>query len=111
MQVFLNLTKNAERALSSKHEDCRVRIAAILEPQRVLVSITDNGEGVKHPELLFKPFQERAKATGLGLYLSRALMRSFGGDLRYEACEQGARFTVEIASTLDEGDDMYGRQN
>ena len=33
---------------------------------------------------LFRPFQQQAQATGLGLYLSRAFMRSFRGDLRYE---------------------------
>jgi hypothetical protein len=32
----------------------------------------------------FAPFQQNAKSSGLGLCLSRALLRSFGGDLRYE---------------------------
>jgi C4-dicarboxylate-specific signal transduction histidine kinase len=97
MQVFLNLTKNSERALAN-HTDCRVRISATAVDQRVLITVADNGGGIKNPELLFRPFQQNAKATGLGLYLSRALMRSFGGDLRYEPAEEGATFIVEMAS-------------
>ena len=97
MQVFLNLAKNSERALANQ-TDCRVRISATAVDQRVLITVADNGGGIKNPELLFRPFQQNAKATGLGLYLSRALMRSFGGDLRYERAEEGATFIVEMAS-------------
>jgi signal transduction histidine kinase len=110
MQVFLNLTKNSERALAN-HRDSRVLIKATAEAQRVLITVADNGVGVMNPELLFRPFQQNAKATGLGLYLSRALMRSFGGDLWYEPGGQGAIFVVEIASIAGNLDEAYGRQD
>lgn len=97
MQVFLNLIQNSARALADNAAP-RIRIAARAEEQKVAISLSDNGEGVKNPERLFKPFQQLAQATGLGLYLSRALMRSFGGDLRYQAGEPGATFIVEFAS-------------
>jgi two-component system, LuxR family, sensor kinase FixL len=100
MQVFLNLTKNSERAMEKAAAPC-VRVVAKAEEQRVLISVSDNGEGVMNPDQLFKPFQQLAQATGLGLYLSRALMRSFGGDLRYQSGEGGATFIVEIASIVD----------
>jgi len=100
MQVFLNLTKNSERALAGIATPW-VRVAARVEEQRVLISLSDNGEGVRQPEQLFKPFQKLAHATGIGLYLSRALMRSFGGDLRYEPGGAGATFVVETASLAD----------
>ena len=63
----------------------------------------DNGGGVAHPEHLFRPFQAGAEATGLGLYLSRAFMRSFGGELRYLPIPDGACFVVSLtpASYLD----------
>jgi PAS domain S-box-containing protein len=100
MQVFLNLTKNSERALA-KAPSPRLRLSAVTEEQRVLVRLSDNGEGIPHPDQLFRPFQQLARATGLGLYLSRALMRSFGGDLRYQPGSPGATFIVEIASIVD----------
>lgn len=97
MQVFLNLTKNSERALQGR-TDGRVRIAAAVSDHHVLITVADNGSGINNPELLFKPFQRNAKSTGLGLYLSRALMRSFGGDLRCNPTSEGAEFVVEIAT-------------
>jgi signal transduction histidine kinase len=110
MQVFLNLTKNTERALANQR-DSRVRISVTREEQHVLIRVADNGLGIEKPELLFRPFQQNAKATGLGLYLSRALMRSFGGDLRYEPSKEGAVFVVDLACVANETEAAYGRQD
>jgi PAS domain S-box-containing protein len=96
MQVFLNLTTNSRRALS-RMRDRDLSIVARLENRRVAVDFIDNGGGVKHPDLLFHPFQDGAHANGLGLYLSRAFMRSFGGELRHRAVPGGACFTVELS--------------
>jgi two-component system, LuxR family, sensor kinase FixL len=96
MQVFLNLTANSLRALSNvKHKT--LSISAWNEGSRVLLEVKDSGGGIEHPELLFHPFQDGAQATGLGLYLSRAFMRSFGGDLRYKGFPGVACFVVELA--------------
>jgi two-component system sensor kinase FixL len=100
MQVFLNLTKNSERALTGVAAP-HIHVSAKVEEQRALISLSDTGGGVSNPEQLFKPFQQFAQATGLGLYLSRALMRSFGGDLRYQSGGAGATFVIEIASIAD----------
>jgi two-component system sensor kinase FixL len=110
MQVFLNLTKNSERVLSGQN-DSWVRVSVKIEDQRVLITVSDNGGGIRHPEVLFKPFQQNAKSTGLGLYLSRALMRSFGGDLRWEPGSEGAIFIVEIATIVTSSDGTYGTKN
>jgi PAS domain S-box-containing protein len=96
MQVFLNLTANSLRALSNV-EHRTLSISAWNEGNRVLLEFTDSGGGIEHPELLFHPFQDGAQATGLGLYLSRAFMRSFGGELRYKALPGGASFVVELS--------------
>ncbi|HYW42256.1 MAG TPA: hypothetical protein VE959_05330, partial [Bryobacteraceae bacterium] len=52
--------------------------------------------GVAQPEQLFKPFQPGAHAMGLGLYISRAILRASGGGLRYEKEPEGACFAVEL---------------
>ena len=93
MQVFLNLITNSIRALS-KRSDRTLSIVAKMESDRVVVECSDNGGGVAHPEYLFHPFQDGAESSGLGLYLSRAFMRSFGGELRYQPLPDGARFMV-----------------
>jgi len=95
MQVFLNLTTNSIRALAEM-SDKSLSVRASTEGSRVLVEFADNGCGVAHPQQLFRPFQEEAESTGLGLYLSRAFLRSFGGDIRHLAPPRGACFIVSL---------------
>jgi two-component system, LuxR family, sensor kinase FixL len=113
MQVFLNLAKNSERALLTQTRR-ELALSASAENQRVLVRIRDTGGGVAHPDLLFRPFQQQAKASGLGLYLSRAFMRSFRGDLRYEPDPHGSVFVVELSpapSGAENSDHGTGNSN
>lgn len=95
MQVLLNLTTNSLRALAQVSEK-KLTISVHNSDERVCLEFVDNGCGVAHPERLFHPFQEGAQVTGLGLYLSRAFMRSFGGDLRHEPASCGTVFVMEI---------------
>ena len=105
MQVFLNLTRNSERAMRDRpSRELLVRTSA--EPNRVSVRFKDTGCGVSNPDRLFRPFQQQARATGLGLYLSRAFMRSFRGDLRYEQEPDGSSFVVELTPVIS-GNDKY----
>jgi two-component system, LuxR family, sensor kinase FixL len=102
MQVFLNLTKNSQRAMLDLPSR-QLKIVARAEGQRVAVRVQDTGGGVLDPEHLFRPFQPGAHSTGLGVYLSRALLRSFRGDLRYEpeprrgSVQRGSTFVVELS--------------
>lgn len=98
IQVFLNLTTNSIRVLSEQESDRRLYISATVDGPRAIVEVLDNGAGVLHPEELFHPFQTGARSTGLGLYLSRAFARSFGGNLHYKPTPSGACFTVELAA-------------
>jgi two-component system, LuxR family, sensor kinase FixL len=95
-QVFLNLIKNSERAMSQQQRK-ELHISIDTGAQQVFVRVLDSGSGVRNAADLFKPFQQGADASGLGLYLSRAFMRSFQGDLRYEPTPFGACFIVELS--------------
>jgi two-component system, LuxR family, sensor kinase FixL len=99
LQVFLNLTKNSERAMSNETRR-ELTIAAKRDKERIAIRFSDTGCGVAHPDRLFRPFQQQAEATGLGLYLSRAFMRSFRGDLRYEAEPAGSSFIVDLSAVV-----------
>jgi two-component system, LuxR family, sensor kinase FixL len=105
MQVFLNLISNSMRALSKK-EQRTLSLSARSESNRVYVEVVDNGGGVVQPEHLFRPFQSGAEATGLGLYMSRSFMRSFGGELRYVARADGACFIVELSQASDASQEL-----
>jgi len=95
VQVFLNLAKNSQRALMSS-ETKRFSIVVREENGRVVIRFEDTGSGVASPDKLFRPFQltGNGKASGLGLYVSRAIMRSFGGELVYEPGSEGSGFAV-----------------
>jgi two-component system, LuxR family, sensor kinase FixL len=96
LQVFLNLVKNSERALEEQPRK-ELTVHAWREGSGVTIRFRDTGGGVAHPERLFRPFQQEAQSTGLGLYLSRAFMRSFKGDLFYEPEDGGSTFVVELS--------------
>ena len=93
IQVFLNLSKNSQRAMTST-ETKRLRIAASEADGKVSIRFEDTGIGVSSPDSLFRPFQRGAKSSGLGLYVSRAIMHSFGGELTYEPRSEGSCFVV-----------------
>ena len=95
IQVFLNLVKNSRRALDSRVEK-RIKISTTHEGQKVIIRFEDSGPGITDPQILFRAFQREAEATGLGLYVSRALMKSFGGDLSFEPSERGCTFAVTL---------------
>lgn len=96
LQVFLNLATNSFRALHDSAEK-RLRITVACEgSDRVAVRFEDSGPGVARPDLLFRPFQQGGDSSGLGLYVSRAIVRSFAGDLRYEPQPSGGCFAVDL---------------
>ncbi len=95
LQVLINLARNSEQALSNAPRR-EVRISALLEKDLVVVRFRDSGSGVTHPEDLFRPFQPGAYSHGIGLYISRAILRSHGGGLRYEPEPSGSCFVVEL---------------
>ncbi|MGE5048899.1 MAG: sensor histidine kinase, partial [Deltaproteobacteria bacterium] len=75
------------------------------EPPRpsAVVFIADRGPGIAEADLekLFTPFfrgsRGGAAGTGLGLVISREIVRQHGGDIRVESkLAQGTRFTVVL---------------
>jgi two-component system sensor kinase FixL len=100
LQAFLNITKNSQRAIE-KSAIRKLTIRASFEEGSVLVRFMDTGPGVAEPERLFKPFQPGAEANGLGLYLSRAFVRSFRGDIQHEVQPSGACFAVLLTTAAE----------
>ncbi len=95
LQAFLNLARNSQQAMEGRSRR-ELRVHAKVENDLATVRFFDSGPGVTHPEDLFRPFQPTASHTGLGLYITRAILRSHGGGLRYEAQKEGSCFTVDL---------------
>ena len=95
LHAFLNLARNSQRAMEpSKEKILTVSLSAA--PGSVALRFADSGPGVASPEKLFRPFQPHPGGTGLGLYVSRCILRSFGGDLIHEPSPRGCCFVITL---------------
>ncbi len=103
LQVFLNLARNSQRAMEIS-ERRQLTISSAVEPSYVVIRFQDTGVGIPDPSGLFRPFAQSANAAGLGLYVSRAILRSFRGDLQHEPSSEGCCFTVSLARYINAGD-------
>jgi PAS domain S-box-containing protein len=95
LQIFLNLCQNSLRAVENMPQRT-LEVSVELDTDDAIVRFIDSGPGVKTPETLFHPFRPGADGSGLGLYISRELARSFGGDLHHVWLETGCEFRVTI---------------
>jgi two-component system sensor kinase FixL len=95
LQAFLNLAQNSLRAVKEVSSR-ELEISLWVSGQRASVRFLDSGPGIASPDQLFQPFQLGADGHGLGLYISRAIVRSYGGDLRFEPQAVGSCFVVEL---------------
>jgi len=96
-QVFLNLARNSQRAMKTTDQK-QLTISTEVLSDRLVVRFEDTGVGIPSPQMLFRPFQLGSNATGLGLYVSRAILRSFGGELEFEPRDRGCCFAVHLAT-------------
>jgi signal transduction histidine kinase len=74
-------------------------VGAFSRDGKVEVEVRDDGPGLdpEQQERLFEPFYTtNPSGTGLGLAVSRELIRSQGGDLRLSSSSSGACFVVEL---------------
>ena len=83
-QVLINLVKNSIQSVSSK-KDPQIRLNAFLNNRgRITLQVIDNGAGIL-PEVIdkiFIPFfTTKADGAGIGLSLSKQIMRKHGGNL------------------------------
>ena len=100
-QVIVNLLSNGVDALHLIKPPRRLTVDSFVDARlgRVCVTVTDNGPGVpaEVAQRLFRPFASTKgrRGTGLGLYISRQLVREAEGELELVAHdERGARFLV-----------------
>jgi signal transduction histidine kinase/ActR/RegA family two-component response regulator len=101
-QVLLNLVQNAHQAMAAHSGDrvLTLRIAGL--PGRVRIEVLDTGPGIPADVLprIFDAFfttKSRDDGSGLGLWVSCAIVEQHGGRLRAEnRPEGGAAFSFEL---------------
>ena len=98
-QVFVNLLKNATEALMAQECDRKITIRSTIDAEeRIQIEITNNGSAIpaEVAENIFTPFfTTKADGSGIGLAVSRQIIRLHGGSLRLKHNDEG-RVTFAI---------------
>ncbi len=89
-RAILNVVTNAIDAAGSRELGIvEVTTAIDIAKKQVAVCVTDNGEGISEEdaERIFSPFESKkgARGTGLGLPVSRKILREHGGDVELDS--------------------------
>lgn len=99
-QVFINILLNAVDALQGKEGTITTEVTR--NDEYVVVTITDDGCGIAEENMakIFEPFfttKRVGEGTGLGLWVSYGIVRSFAGDIRVRSVPgQETSFTVTL---------------
>ena len=107
-QVLINILSNAVKYNPSEAPEIRVR--AQRNGNDVLIDVIDNGGGVSREDanMIFEKFArgsraDRGQGAGLGLAISRAVMRKMGGDLTLEFAADGTSyFRLSLKESAEE---------
>lgn len=100
-RVVVNLLSNAIDALRTVKPPRRLTVQTWVSDGKVGFAVADNGSGVAAELLsrLFRPFASTKgrRGAGLGLYISRQILREAGGDLVLDARPgTGARLVATL---------------
>lgn len=98
-QVLINLLKNAIQAFDG-HTDKKIILSAYNNEGHAIISVKDNGQGIDADamERIFVPFFTTKKTgSGIGLSLSRQIMRQHGGQITvHSALGEGTEFFLRF---------------
>ena len=107
-QAILNVVTNAIDACE-KQPNARVTVSTRLAPDQRMacVEVRDNGEGIPPDDIkaIFSVFESRkgSRGTGLGLPVSRKILREHQGEIRVESAPgEGSCFVLELPARLAE---------
>ena len=103
-QALVNLMGNAVKFTDRGY--VRLRVSRTADEDRVRFTVEDSGPGIpqEHLERIFEAFWQldqsasrRAGGVGLGLHVTRGIVRSLGGDISVHSTpSQGSAFTIRL---------------
>lgn len=97
-QVMINLIKNAQEAIQNVTEGW-VKIKLYRQEDQARIEVWDNGLGVKpeHLHQIFVPFYTtKTTGSGIGLALSRKIVKAHGGNIGYERVGDQSCFWIVL---------------
>jgi signal transduction histidine kinase len=98
-QVIINLIMNSVFAIDGEKNPGITLSASLDEKGKVLIKVIDNGPGIPEEAVdkIFIPFFSTKKnGSGVGLSLSRQIMRSHGGNIRVNSKQGETVFSLRF---------------
>jgi len=100
--IFLNILTNALK-YSSKDRTPVIEISSKIKKGNILVSFTDNGQGIdlkRHGDKIFgmyKTFHKHKDAKGIGLFITKNQIEAMGGSIKIESqVDKGTTMFIEL---------------
>ena len=102
-QVFVNILLNAVDAIAEHYPtkpDCSIATKTDISGENVIITFEDDGVGISEENTgkVFEPFyttKKEGKGTGLGLWVSYGIIKSFQGDIIVESTTgEGTTFKI-----------------
>ncbi len=99
-QVLLNMIRNSLDAVSSI-EDSSITVNVSISEGNPFITVTDNGAGISQNMInnIFQPFYtSKSDGCGVGLTISRQIIRKHGGDLKLLHASKPTVFAITLPS-------------
>lgn len=103
--ALYNLIENASKYSPERSE---INISIRTAPNSLKILVRDHGIGINKADVgrlftqfgkLKSPLHQRPSSTGLGLYISKRLVSSMGGNLSHTTVNQGSCFVLALPTT------------
>jgi signal transduction histidine kinase/HAMP domain-containing protein len=118
-QIIVNLVGNAIKF--TEQGSVKISFASLTNSVKVIVSDTGKGIPPENQKLLFRKFQQaesniltrdNTKGTGLGLYISKIMIKDMGGEIALERSEigKGSVFSITIPQATQTQKDEYAQK-
>jgi len=99
--IFRNLIHNIVTFSDNEKTDRFAFFGIEVTPEMCSITLVDNGMGIDPSmiEKVFNPFfkgSEKSSGMGIGLYLTKKVLRKMGGDIQVDSVQgKGTSFTIE----------------
>jgi signal transduction histidine kinase/DNA-binding NarL/FixJ family response regulator len=100
--ILNNLISNSIKYRKPEPSDTLIRISFVVEQDKTLIEISDNGQGIeeRHLPRIFDMFYRASKhhdGSGLGLYIVKSMMDQMGGKINVQSSPNvGTTFFLEL---------------
>ena len=110
-QLIINIVFNAKDAIIERGKDLKdyngsINISTISDENLVKLIIKDNGIGIREEYIqkIWSPFfttKNRLEGTGIGLSISKKIIREHNADVHVSSGSKGTQFTISFPAIFE----------